>query len=1227
MRILQVRFKNLNSLVGEWEIDLTHQAFVADGIFAIIGPTGAGKTTILDAISLALYGRTPRLSKISKSANEVMSRRTGECYAEVTFETQTGRYRCHWSQHRARRNPDGELQAPKHEIANAHSGEIFEAKIRGVAEQIEAATGMDFERFTRSMLLAQGGFAAFLQAGPDERAPILEQITGTEIYSHISIRVHERRSDERKKLDALKAELAGVQLLGAEDERQLGISLAEKTQQDAELGQMLELDKQALAWLDGIAALEAELTQIGSQMQGLVTRQEAFAPEHDRLKRATKALELAGEYAALSVERHNQATERQHLNDSLAAFPNIDAAVKQAEEAAKLASGQLDTQKEGQQKLAPLIRQARELDLKIREKAAPIKVAGEAITGYEASLAELGTKQSQDGTRLDSQRQALADLQQQLDASQADGGLVEHLTGLAGRFEALQNLQAQCNGTLEKISLADAQLAGAGQLWQDQLEHQATQQRGLDAVQAALAQQQLEFKRILGDRDLADWRGTVTTLTAQKTQLAKACEAAQSLVKSGQALVELGQRQQALSAEGADLAGRLHAHIDGQGALEKEMALLETQLSLLKKIADLEEARHQLKDGEPCPLCGALEHPFAEGNIPLPDETRQRLDAVRADLKAAHDVVAGLKVKQAEVGKDLEQAAANQQAYTEQIAEAKALLSQTCAAIAVAGDGLGLGEALAKLLQENAAELTHATGAVLAAEGVEKGIAKLRGELELAKENLAQAEREVLVCLHNKNAALQTLERLKQEMAALQAQRDDAFARVRQEVLAYAMDLASLEQLPTIYAQLTARREQWLARQKAKLGLEQDIAALEQRILHQAGQVELANEGLDKQRGLLAGLLHEQASWQLQRREVFGEQNPDDEEHRLAAAIEAADKALDMARQQQNAATQALGMLTAKIAGLEASLAARGIPLAAAETAFGGRLEGLGFMDEAHFKAAWLPDDERNALARLAQQLADENTGLAARQHDKTIQLESERLKQVTGQSKDELGLALADKIANQKELQQAIGGIRLKLNDNEKLKQTQQERALALEAQQREYSRWDLLHGLIGSADGKKYRNFAQGLTFEIMVGHANRQLQKMTDRYLLLRDDGQPLELKVMDNYQAGEVRSTKNLSGGESFIVSLSLALGLSQMASKNVRLDSLFLDEGFGTLDEEALDTALETLACLQQDGKLIGVISHVSALKERISTQILVAPQTGGKSLIFGPGCGRYKAGA
>ena len=142
------------------------------------------------------------------------------------------------------------------------------------------------------------------------------------------------------------------------------------------------------------------------------------------------------------------------------------------------------------------------------------------------------------------------------------------------------------------------------------------------------------------------------------------------------------------------------------------------------------------------------------------------------------------------------------------------------------------------------------------------------------------------------------------------------------------------------------------------------------------------------------------------------------------------------------------------------------------------------------------------------------------------------------------------------------------------------------------------------------------------MIVAHANRQLEQTTDRYLLVRDNEQPLDLMVVDDYQTGEIRSTKNLSGGKSFIVSLTLALGLSKMASPKVRVDSLFLDEGFGTLDEESLETAIEPLSRLLQDRKLIGIISHVPTVKERNSTQITITPVSGGRSSLAGPGCSK-----
>jgi len=280
----------------------------------------------------------------------------------------------------------------------------------------------------------------------------------------------------------------------------------------------------------------------------------------------------------------------------------------------------------------------------------------------------------------------------------------------------------------------------------------------------------------------------------------------------------------------------------------------------------------------------------------------------------------------------------------------------------------------------------------------------------------------------------------------------------------------------------------------------------------------------------------------------------------LNQAVSDAEDAEKQARERHNELQQKWHTAKDYIVFLKKRIEAHQPELRGLETEFSAALAPLRFSNEEQFLAARLGGERRAELSARAKALEDRQTDLTVRQRDRENRLATEMARKVTDKSLEEF------------------------------------------------------------KSQFKKYRNFAQGLTFEMMMGYANRQLQKMTDRYLLIRDDAQPLELNVVDNYQAGEIRSTKNLSGGESFIVSLSLALGLSHMASRNVRVDSLFLDEGFGTLDEEALDTALETLAGLQQDGKMIGVISHVSALKERIATQIQVNPLSGGKSLLSGPGC-------
>ncbi len=1219
MRILKIRFKNLNSLVGQWEIDLTHRAYASDGIFAITGPTGAGKTTILDAVCLALYGRTPRLTKVTKAANEIMSRQTGECFAEVTFETQVGRFRCHWSQHRARKKPDGELQPPRHEIADADSGKIFEEKLRGVAEQIETATGMDFDRFTRSMLLAQGGFAAFLQAAPDERAPILEQITGTEIYSEISVRVHERRSEERKKLEILLAELAGMQILGEEDERRLTSDLERMSLEEADLARRIVQTNQAVAWLTGMERLERELQLVSEQQKGLQARKEEFVPDGQRLGRAMKALEAAGEHAALaSVRREQEADVRSH-GEWLNALPGREEQVKRAEAAMKQAGERLAGKKAEQKEAAVVIRKTRELDLTLREKEAPIRAAADAVSERETALAALRSGHEADSALLVEKKSGFDEVVQRLAESAADEGLVEHLAGIRGRFDTLGNLHAQRTAKAEEVKAAEQKAAEADRRGNERAADLLTRKTDFDSLQNALTQKKSELEKTLDGFDPADRRNRVTVLKERKLLLHKVVEADAALTESNQSFAELNGRHDVLNAKKSEVAEQLRSRMEKHASQERETNLLEEKVSLLRRIQSLEEARRRLEDGTPCPLCGAVDHPYAQGNVPAPDEAAAALAAARADLKAAAEAVAGLRIEQAEVDKDLEQLALRKQECTDKIAASAALVGRGCAelSIEVSPD---LSTLLSRLLKENGDTLDRETKIVQAAETMEKELATLRESVEKAKDAVVLAERAVQDAAHAKDSAHQAFERGAREAATLDVQHGKEMSEAQQAVSAYGVGELSMDVLDSVRHTLTGRRERWISRRKERSELERQIVALDTKTEQQKEQISKTDSELNVRRDLLDGLLRERETIRRERGELFGDKNPDTEEARLAEAVAGAEGGVEASRLEVDDATRELGKLKNSLEVLARSMAERAGQLKAAEETFLIRLNELGFSDEAGYVAARLPEEEREQLQRLARELEREQTELASMEREKQFRSKTEREKNVTDRPREELDREAEDLVAGQKELQQGIGGIRQKLKDNENLKKRQRERAIAVEARKKECSRWDNLHELIGSADGKKYRNFAQGLTFDLMIGHANRQLRKMTDRYLLTREDAQPLELNVVDNYQAGEIRSTKNLSGGESFIVSLSLALGLSRMAGKKVRVDSLFLDEGFGTLDEESLDTALETLARLQQDGKIIGVISHVAALKERIPTQIQIIPRTGGRSVIDGPGC-------
>ncbi|MFK5927679.1 MAG: AAA family ATPase [Desulfuromusa sp.] len=1082
MKILELRFKNLNSLCGEWGIDFTDPEYTSNGIFALIGPTGAGKSTILDAICLALYGATPRLGKITKSSNEIMSRRTGECYAEVLFESQAGRFRCHWEQRRARKKAEGKLQDQEHQIADDATGRPIETKKSLVGRVIEEKTGMDFDRFTRSILLAQGGFDTFLKADVEQKSKILEQITGTEIYSEISRGVHERQRDEREKLNILNAETSGIVILEPEQEKEIQEDLAAKQKQETELaGKTTETGK-AITWLTTIEVLKKETLSLADKAAKLQTEIEAFKPERGKLEQAIKAASLDGIYATLTALRKQQSDDQAALKTEEAALPALESSANTQAEALKVAEQLTLKAKEKLKTATPLIQKIRLLDQKITEQTRAVSEGADACTKEAAKIEADKQARVKEQEKRTTAEKTLEAVELYLKENARDEWLISGLAGVEEQFGNLFAKQQELTQKETALKKADTAVTDAAKKLEEASKQCSLKKQELGSAAKNLQQGKDVLSQLLGDKLLREYR------------------------------------------------------------IEKETLLRE--MAFIKKIEELEEYRAKLEDGKPCPLCGSPEHPFAEGNVPVPDKIEQKIDS------------------------------------------------------------------LTKLIDK--------------ADEQEAAIKKLEQAETTAHNLLNESEKLETEAANDKKAAGKTFVELKDALTKLQT----GFEQLKLAVSGKLQPLGITEipesEVESLLETLKSRLQAWQKQVKLKTDIEKQIAAINSEVKRLGAVIDTQVSALTEKQENLERLKKEHAATIDERKKLYGDKNPDDEESRLNKAVADAEEAEKKARSLNTELQQKLNTAKAHVESLKKRIEQRLPELKKVETDFSSALEPAGFSDEKQFLDASLTNEEREALSSRAKELDNAQTELKAKQKDREIRLAAEIARKVTDKTLEELEPQFKEYEESLKELRDAIAGLNHKLSENRAAKERIKEKQSAIEAQKKECHRWEKLHGLIGSADGKKYRNFAQGLTFELMVSHANRQLQKMTDRYLLIRDDKQPLELNVVDNYQAGEIRSSRNLSGGESFIVSLTLALGLSKMASRKVRVDSLFLDEGFGTLDEEVLETALETLSGLQQDNKLIGIISHVSALKERISTQISIVPVSGGKSTISGPGCNRIK---
>lgn len=1242
MKILRIAGRNLASLAGPFEVDFRSEPLASCGLFAISGPTGAGKSTLLDALCVALYDATPRLARAGArgvalpdvgdetvtphDTRNLLRRGAAEGHAEVDFIGNDGQsYQARWSVRRARGKADGSLQKTAMSLIRLPDGQPIGGTYSEVKAEIRQRIGLSFEQFTRAVLLAQNEFAAFLKADDNERGELLETLTGSALYTAISRLAYQRAKQEHAQWQRLAERLGEQQPLDTEQRLRLETEVAQAAAALAALESRQAALEREWRWR------QDQVRLAGSEAQALAAceRAEAALEEAGASRRRLALVEAVQEARPLLADAWRI---EQELVDAGKAREATAAAMDRSREARRAAEAALQAAESGlaeaesrARALAPALEQARALDARLLAGAPVLEQARQALAETVAAAKRARDKHAG----------KLAQREQEWRA-QCEGEA--WLDGHRG-WQALSAQWPRCDMLLSQAGDAQRLLTGLEQEREAACRGRDGCEREALAAQAALAEavHQLEAsaaRRMQAEQAAAAHDGAA--LLAAKD----AAEARRALLADGAALsAHLAE----LSARGAGLQARereanaallqaeagLEAARAAQAGLDGARAQAARSLRLAEAAAgeNVESLRASLEEDIPCPVCGSRDHPY------------------RTEAPQWHAALASLRDEAARSQRLAEQNLALQSAHTARAEAARAQLAQ------IASEGAGLAPALeetqrgwqAHPLAKEAGIRTDEERAAWFATRQEEMAQCLRdlGRREqawraaLAEQESSRAAAERAAASHaaSQEAAARAglaLARAEAAANALTGRRDEARQRL-EAALAGLDGLVGQAEWQAHWRTDTsafheARRqqvEQWREREAAQarrqilldqidIGL-QALAA----VLAQAGEDEAraarmlarAEQERDALRRERAGLLEGQPAIQV-------EQGLEQAASAARAVLAQAGRSLRQAGETHARHGEALAQASQRQASQSAAAADALERLERWLEAFNGAGAGEGeALDRQRLDALLEHDAAWIALERSRlQAIASARDSAAAVLRERREQRAAHLLAAPPGERLEAAALetALAALSAERATATERAAALRLELaQDDARRRQSAATRA-ELEAQEASSRRWAQLNELIGSADGKKFRNVAQRYTLDVLLAHANRHLRDLARRYRLERI-GDSLALMVVDQDMGDEPRSVHSLSGGESFLVALALALGLASLSSDRVRVESLFIDEGFGSLDAETLRVAMDALDTLQAMGRKVGVISHVQEMADRIGTRITVKKTALGRS--------------
>ncbi|MDP2504500.1 SbcC/MukB-like Walker B domain-containing protein [Oceanobacter sp. 3_MG-2023] len=1231
MKILSLQFKNLNSLKGEWKIDFTQAPFSDNGLFAITGPTGAGKTTLLDAICLALYHQTPRLGQITTSSNQIMTRGCADCAAEVQFDVKGMAYRAHWSMRRSRGKVDGNLQPACVELAEVASGKVLATQLRAKSEMIEAITGLDFSRFTKSILLSQGEFAAFLNANASARSELLEELTGTEIYGQISMRVHEHHASAKQQLAELHARAQGVQLLDDAQKQQLQEEAGQLQQQQTAIKHEIATTSAHRDWWQQYDwARKQRITQ-AERLQAAEDHLASARSDIQRLQRSEPAVQLQTPYRLLQairseIEQHQQDCRQKQAQQHQLAAELASATTRLTGQSQALATAKTGHQQQEQllnDQVVPLDQQLLAQQDKLRELQQAIDDELRQQTGHQQHLEHLSDQRQ-------SQTQQQAKVEHYLTQQAADQSLKQYLGQWQQQARQIQAAKQQLAQQREKeVELQQ-------QLTRQQGQQQQAQQQYQEADSAATTKEQAWQQAVQALAGASRELGTLDQLEQQRTGQLEQYSVLLSLLSISKQWQSLAAEQRDKQAIAEDRQ-RQCTHVEQtlsqlKGQYQQQQQLVQVLTQLVTQDEQLAHYRAALQAGDPCPLCGSQEHPQLDADkhqealngglsrdsqhITEKLDAERVLDSIREQGQEAKETLASSQRYQQELAQRLtdiqvEQADLQQQwqQQWEQQWQSSIAKSEQDILLTIA-DTL----ALERQITRHQAEQQRYGEAIQQLNALNKQCEQARQQRDHALQQLTSARTGLALADQAITNSRQMLDDHQQQQALTAQQAETLWHTFVTQLSEQGYPAPSPAELALWLAARQQDSQKWDDHIRQQEQLKASLNRLDADYQHCQQQLDKIKQQLTDTREKQTRLKQTVTTLQAQRYQLFGDKSVRQERDNSITALRQAEADYQTAQHQQHTVSSQHQALQAELTTQQHGLDRLQARLDEQQSDWQSQLAASPFATEADFLQALLPEAERQRLQLQKQQLDNElerSRALLEQAEQACHQILAVPQAAIYQQmALAEVEQVLAGLTTRLEQLNQRAGEISHALHSDQTRRDSQQALFDQIAAFQRDYDDISYLHGLIGSRDGAKFRNFAQGLTLDNLVVLANQQLQRLHGRYLLQRKQNAGLELSVLDTWQGDAERDITTLSGGESFLVSLALALALSDLVSHKTSIDSLFLDEGFGTLDSETLDIALDALDNLNASGKMIGVISHVEAMKERIPTQLRVIKKSG-----------------